>query len=94
MDWLRDLVSQKKETPVIGKRTSNSKRTAEEKRFHVRNSDKRILVAHKSPTGNGFVYKTKTDNGTRNVHINGNLYKTKEEAEKKVERLKKKEGKA
>ena len=54
---------------------------------------KRILVAHKGPNG-GFVYKTKTDNGVRNVHINGNLYKTREEAEKKVERLKKKESKS
>lgn len=93
MDWLRDLVGQKKETPVV-KRISNTKRTSEEKRFHVRNSDKKILVAHKSPSGSGFVYKTKTDNGIRNVHINGNLYKTREEAEKKVERLKKKDGKA
>jgi hypothetical protein len=78
-------MGQKKETPV--------KRTSEEKRFHVRNSDKKILVAHKSPSGSGFVYKTKTDNGIRNVHINGNLYKTREEAQKKVEKLRKRDGK-
>ena len=89
MDWLKDLIGQKKETPV--KRSSNSKKTSNEKRFHVRTSDKRILVAHKSPTGNGFVYKTKTATGTRNVHINGNLYKTEEDARKKVERLRKQE---
>lgn len=89
MDWLKDLVSQKKETPV--KRTSVTKKTSNEKRFHVRNSDKRILVAHKSPTGNGYVYKSKGQNGTRNVHIQGNLYKTEDEAKKKVERLKKQE---
>jgi hypothetical protein len=90
MDWLKDLVGQKKEIPV--KRASVTKRTSAEKRFHVRNSDKKILIAHKSPTGNGYVYKTKTDKGdTRNVHVNGNLYKTREEAEKKVERLKKQE---
>jgi hypothetical protein len=89
MDWLRDLVGQSKETPV--KRTSVTKRTSNEKRFHVRNSDKKILVAHKSPTGNGYVYKSKGPNGTRNVHIQGNLYKTEEEAKKKVEKLKKQE---
>lgn len=90
MDWLKNLV---KENPV--KRTSTSKKThIEDKRFHVRNSDKRILVAHKSPSGSGFVYKTKTDNGQRNVHINKNLYKTREEAEKKAEKLKKKESKS
>ena len=33
MDWLKDLVSQKKETPV--KRASVTKRTSNEKRFHV-----------------------------------------------------------
>jgi len=92
MDWLKDLVSQKKETPV--KRASVTKRTSNEKRFHVRNADKKILIAHKSPNGNGYVYKTKTDKGDiRNVHVNGNLYKTREEAEKKVERLKKQAGK-
>jgi hypothetical protein len=87
MDWLKDLVSQKKETPV--KRSSVTKKGSNEKRFHVRNSDKRILIAHKSPTGSGYVYKSKGANGTRNVHIQGNLYKTEEEAKKKVERLKK-----
>ena len=89
MDWLKDLVGgQKKETPV--KRASLTKKTSTEKRFHVRNADAKILIAHKNPNGTGFVYKTKTDKGdTRNVHINGNLYKTREEAEKKVERLKK-----
>jgi len=89
MDWLKDLVGQKKETPV--KRTSVTKKTSNEKRFHVRNSDKKILVAQKSPSGSGFVYKSKTENGTRNVHINGNLYKTREEAERKVEKLRKQE---
>ena len=89
MDWLKDLVGQKKETPV--KRTSVTKKTSNERRFHVRNSDKRILVAHKSPTGSGYVYKTKGPNGVRNVHINGNLYKTEEDAKKKVERLKRQE---
>ncbi len=89
MDWLKDLVGEKKETPV--KRTSVTKKTSNEKRFHVRNSDKKILVAHKSPSGSGFVYKSKTDSGVRNVHINGNLYKTREEAERKVEKLKKQE---
>jgi len=78
MDWLKDLIGQKNETPV--KRTSVTKKTSNEKRFHVR-------IAHKSPTG-GYVYKTKGPNGTRNVHIQGNLYKTEEEAKKKVERLK------
>jgi hypothetical protein len=86
MDWLKDL-TQKKATST--KRTSITKKTSTEKRFHVRNSDKRVLIAHKSPTGNGFVYKIKTKDGERKVHINGNLYKTREEAEKKVERLKK-----
>jgi hypothetical protein len=88
MDWLKDLIGEKKTIPV--KRTSVTKKTSTEKRFHVRNSDKRILVAHKSPTGNGFVYKTKTQDGTRNVHIKGNLYKTEDQAKKKVERLKNK----
>jgi hypothetical protein len=54
MDWLKDL-TQKKATST--KRTSITKKTSTEKRFHVRNSDKRVLIAHKSPTGNGFVYK-------------------------------------
>ena len=89
MDWLKDLVGQKNETPV--KRTSVTKRISTERRFHVRNSDKRILVAHKNPNGNGFVYKSKGPNGSRNVHINGNLYKTEDEAKKKVERLKRQE---
>ena len=89
MDWLKDLVGQKKASVV--KRTSVTKKTSNEKRFHVRNSDKRILTAHKSPNGYGYVYKSKSDNGVRNVHINGNLYKTKEEAEKKAEKLKKQE---
>lgn len=86
MDWLKDLVTEKKKEHSA-KRTSVSKKP--EKRFHVRNSDKRILVAHKNPSGNGFVYKSKTPSGkTRNVHINGNLYKTEEEAKKKAEKLK------
>ncbi len=89
MNWLKDLVGQKKEIPV--KRTSTSKKTSNDKRFHVRNSDKRILVAHKSPTGSGYVYKSKGQSGVRNVHIQGNLYKTEEDAKKKVERLKKQE---
>ena len=89
MDWLKDLVTEKKTVPV--KRISNSRKVSTEKRFHVRNSDKKILIARKSETGNGFVYKSKNSNGTRNVHVNGNLYKTEEEAKKKVERLKKKE---
>jgi len=88
LEWLKDLTGQKKPVPV--KRTSVTKKTSTERRFHVRNSDKRILVAHKSPTGNGFVYKTKTTDGkSRNVHVNGNLYKTQEEAKKKAEKLKK-----
>ena len=87
MDWIKDLVGQKNETPV--KRTSVTKRTSNEKRYHVRNSDRKILIAHKSPTGNGYVYRSKGPNGTRNVHIQGNLYKTEEEAKKKVEKLKK-----
>jgi hypothetical protein len=87
MDWLKDLIGNNKETLV--KRTSVTKKTSNEKRFHVRNSDKRILIAHKSPTGNGYVYKTKGPNGTRNVHIQGNLYKTEDDAKKKVEKLKK-----
>jgi len=89
LDWIKDLVGQKKEIPV--KRTSVSKKTSNERRFHVRNADKKILIAHKSPTGNGYVYKTKGANGTRNVHIQGNLYKTEEEAKKKQEKLKKQE---
>jgi hypothetical protein len=88
LDWIKDLVGQKKETST--KRTSVTKKASNDKRFHVRNSDKRILIAHKSPTGNGFVYKTKTKDGSRNVHIQGNLYKTEEEAKKKAERLKNK----
>ncbi len=89
MNWLKDLVDQKKETPV--KRTSVTKKTSNEKRFHVRNSDKKILIAHKSQSGSGYVYKSKGPGGTRNVHIQGNLYKTEEDAKKKVERLKKQE---
>lgn len=86
MDWLGELVSGKKETST--KRTS-VKKTSNEKRYHVRNSDKKVLVAHKSPTGNGYVYKSKNSNGTsRNVHVNGNLYKTQEEAKKKADKLK------
>jgi len=87
MDWLKDLTA-KKETPI--KRASISKKTSNnDKKYHVRNSDKKILVAYKSPTGSGYVYKSKGPNGTRNVHIQGNLYKTEEDAKKKVERLKK-----
>lgn len=88
MDWLKDLVGKKgtqvKRNPPSVKKTSN------ERRFHVRNSDKKILIAHKNPTGNGYVYKTKGPNGTRNVHIQGNLYKTEEDAKKKSLKLKNK----
>ncbi len=87
MDWLRDLVAPQK-TPV--KRLSMSKRTSTQKRYHVRNSDAKILTAYKSPTGNGFVYKSKGPGSTvKNVHINSNLYKTRDDAVKKAQRIKK-----
>ena len=86
MDWIKNLVDKKKDQSV--KRSSIIKKTSNEKRFHVRTSDKKVLIARKNPKGTGFVYKSKGPSGTRNVHINGNLYKTEEEAKKKVEKLK------
>ena len=60
------------------------------KRFHVRLSDKKILKAFKSPNGSGYVYKSKSaDGSSRNIHIKNNIYKSEEEALRKVERLKK-----
>jgi hypothetical protein len=91
MDWLKDLVGKKKETKATPvKRASVTRKTSGEKRYHVRNSDAKILTAYPNPNGPGFVYRTRTEKGDiRNVHINGNLYKTKEDAEKKVQRIKK-----
>jgi len=85
MDWLKGIVDPKKDGKRTGKKDS--------KKYYVRNSDKKILVAHKSPSGKGFVYKTQTDSGSRNIHINGNLYNTKEDALKKVEKLKRQQSK-
>jgi len=93
MEWLNNLVGKKE--PVkrasVTKKTSNEKAEKDkaDRRYHVRNRDHKILIAFKGPNG-GYVYKTKSPDGTtRLVHIQGNLYKTEEDAKKKVERLKK-----
>lgn len=81
MNWFKNLMDQKT-SPA--KRASLTKKVSNAKKFHVRTSDKKVVVAHKSPSGKGYVYKS---NG-RNIHAQGNLYNTAEDAKKKVQRLK------
>jgi len=85
MDWLKGLVKSPSTKKTIPRRGSN-KNT--DKRYHVRTSDKRIVTAYKNQNGPGYVYHKRSASGVRNVHINSNLYKTEQEAKKKIERLK------
>ncbi len=69
------------------KYANRTKRGSDEKRYYVKTSDKRVVVAHKGPSG--YVYHKRTSSGVRNVPVRGNTYKTEKEARDKVERLKK-----
>ena len=88
MDWLKGLVKSTSNTRKPARRNSSGKKSAE-KRYYVKHSDKRIVTAYKNPNGPGYVYHKRNANGVRNVPVNGNTYKTEQEAKAKLERLKK-----
>jgi len=73
---------------IVGGKLSE-KKTTDAKKYHVRTSDKKVVTAYKNQTGAGYVYHKRGTNGTRNVPVKNNLYKTEDEAKKKVERLRK-----
>ena len=88
MDWLRGITGGKS-TSAKKSASRTTRKVSTERRFHVRNSDKRIVTAYKNPNGAGYVYHRRSASGTRNVPVNGNTYKTEKEAKEKVERLRK-----
>lgn len=80
MDWLKNLIDPKK---------SNSNKKHSTEKYHVR-SDKKIVKAHKNPNGPGYVYRKTSKNGIRNIPIKQTVYSSKENATKKLAKIKNK----
>jgi len=97
MDWLNSLVrktSAKKTSgssrsatrPARARSASASKSgsAAKDTRYYVK-SDNRVVTAYPKPKGSGYVYHKRTEDGVRNVPINGRTFKTEEDARKKAQ---------
>lgn len=82
-------VTNKSVNKTVNKSVNKTIKKTTEKRYHVRTADRKIVVAYNK--GNGYEYRIRTPTGIQNVAVRSNLYRTEEEARKRVEELKTKD---